>query len=87
MNDPAGPLGLDIWRRGALLGLRLLVVFFVVTLVVWLLLGALGWAGVLRALCAMGVGPFVALGIVGAWWLMRRSPQGKAARQPVEKSE
>jgi hypothetical protein len=35
-------------------------------------MGLLGWDGVLRALCAMAVGPVVALAVIGVWWIVRR---------------
>jgi hypothetical protein len=73
MNNPApGPIGVDVWRRGAKLGLWIALVFFVVTLLIYLIMGLLGWDGVLRALCAMAVGPLVALAVIGGWWIVRR---------------
>jgi hypothetical protein len=78
MNDP---LGWPVWRRGALLGLRFLAVFFGATLLAYFLLGALGWSGIAQALCAMGVGPVAALGIIVAWLLIRHPmPLGSEMR-------
>jgi hypothetical protein len=69
VNDP---LGWPVWRRGVLLGLRWVAVFFAVTVVIYALLGGLGWSGVGRALCAMGVGPVLGTGVIGLWWTIRR---------------
>jgi len=69
MNDP---LGWPVWRRGALLGLQWVVVFFVLTAVIYAALGLLGWSGVGRALCAMGVGPVLGTGMILGWWAIRR---------------
>jgi hypothetical protein len=72
MNDPNNPLGWAVWRRGALLGLQWLAVFVVSTVGVFGLMGALGWSGTLRALCAMCAGPVIAIGVIAAWWMVRR---------------
>jgi hypothetical protein len=69
MNDP---LGWPVWRRGALLGLRWVAVFFAVTVVIYAALGTLGWSGVGRALCAMAVGPVLGTGAILVWWAIRR---------------
>jgi len=69
MNDP---LGWPVWRRGALLGLRWVIVFCAVTVVIYVLLGVLGWSGVGRALCAMGVGPVLGTAIILLWWTIHR---------------
>jgi hypothetical protein len=81
MNNPAGPLGLDVWRRGAKLGLWFAFVFFGVTLGFYALMGVLGWDGVLRALCAMAVGPVIALAVIGVWWIVRRPSIGPPGNQ------
>lgn len=70
MNDH--PLGLDVWRRGAKLGLWIAILFFAVTFGVYALMGVLGWDGVIRALCAMAVGPVIALAMIVVWWIVRR---------------
>lgn len=72
MNDPNSPLGWRVWRRGALLGLQWLAVFVAATLAVFALIGLLGWSGTARALCAMGAGPVIAIGIIATWWMIRR---------------
>lgn len=72
MNDPANPLGWATWQRGAKLGLLWTLVFFVITGGVYFLMGVLGWSGVLRVLCAMGVGPVLAVMVIGVWWCVRR---------------
>lgn len=69
MNDP---LGWPVWRRGALLGLRWVTVFFAVTVMIYALLGVGGWSGVGRALCAMGVGPVIGTVVILVWWAIRR---------------
>jgi hypothetical protein len=72
MNDPANPLGGDVWRRGAKLGLQWVAVFFAVTLIVYLIMGVTGWSGAARALCAMGLGPIIGIGVIVVWGLIRR---------------
>ncbi len=72
MSDPTNPLGGYVWRRGGLLGLLWLAVFAGATGAAYLLLGALGWAGTGRALCAMGVGPLVGTALIVLWWAVRR---------------
>jgi hypothetical protein len=47
-------------------------VFFVVTVVIYTLLGPVGWPGVGRALCAMAVGPVLGTGVILLWWAVRR---------------
>lgn len=79
MNDPNSPLGWRVWRRGALLGLQWLAVFFAATAAAYGVMGLLGWSGVLRALCAMGVGPVLAIGVIVAWWVIRRPALAPAA--------
>lgn len=71
MNDPKNPLGWETWRRGAWLGLRLALVLFGVTLLAWLVMGLFGWSGELRALCAMGIGPVLAVCLILGWWVFR----------------
>ncbi|HVO68837.1 MAG TPA: hypothetical protein VMT24_02260 [Aggregatilineaceae bacterium] len=68
MNDP---LGWPVWRRGALLGLRWVAVFFAATVVIYAALGTVGWSGVGRALCAMAVGPILGTGVILLWWAVR----------------
>jgi len=72
-RDPSSnPLD-GVWRRAGRLGLIWAALFFAVTLLIYLLLGGLGWsAGVGRALCAMAVGPVLALVGIAAWWMVRR---------------
>ena len=72
MADSANPLGGEVWRRGGRLGLIWLVVFTLVTVVIFLLLGVVGWSGTARALCAMGVGPILGTAGIVAWWVVRR---------------
>lgn len=87
MNDPNNPLGWAVWRRGALLGLKWLAVFVVATVGVFGLMGALGWSGTLRALCAMGAGPVIALGAIAAWWMVRRptfGPSGQGDHREIQ---
>ena len=80
MNDPNNPLGWPVWRRGALLGLQWLGVFVLATAGVFGLMGLLGWSGTLRALCAMGAGPVIAIGIIAAWWMVRRPALGSGGQ-------
>ena len=70
---------LAVWRRGAVLGLVWLALFFVVTLGVYVLLGAVGWSGVTRALCAMGTGPLLGMCLIGVWWIVRKPALAPAA--------
>ena len=72
MNDPTNPLGWHVWRRGARLGLYWLAVFAVVTLLLYALLGVIGWRGVAQAMCAMFAGPVIGGALIAAWWLARR---------------
>lgn len=72
MTDPSNPLDMAVWQRGARLGLVWVVIFFGVTALLYLLMGALGWSGITRALCAMGLGPVIALGVIAVWWWARR---------------
>ncbi|MCZ7541330.1 MAG: hypothetical protein M5U29_15755 [Anaerolineae bacterium] len=72
MSEPANPLGGYVWRRGSLLGLAWLAVFAVMTGASYALLGALGWAGTGRALCAMGLGPAVGTALIALWWAVWR---------------
>lgn len=72
MHDPSSPLGWHVWRRGARLGLVWLAVFVAITLLLYVLLGVLGWDGVAQALCAMFAGPVVGVLLIAAWWLARR---------------
>ena len=71
-QSPGNPLGGDVWRRGAVLGLRWTALFFGVMAVTYLLLGIAGWSGAGRALCAMGVGPVIGTAILVGWWMIRR---------------
>jgi len=71
MSDPTNPLVSYVWRRGGLLGLAWLTVFVVMTGASYALLGALGWAGTGRTLCAMGLGPVVGTGLIVLWWAVR----------------
>jgi hypothetical protein len=71
MSNP-DPLGGAVWRRGALLGLQWLAVFFAVTVLLWAALGVLGGSGVVRALCAMFLGPVIGTLLIAAWWRARR---------------
>lgn len=73
MNHSPNPLSGEVWRRAGRLGLVWAALFFAMTLLLYLLLGGLGWsAGVPRALCAMAVGPVLALGGIALWWMVRR---------------
>ncbi len=72
MNNPSKPFGPAVWRRGAQLGLIWLALFAVVTVMIYLLMGVIGWSGTARALCAMGIGPVIGIGIIVAWWTIRR---------------
>ena len=71
MNDPNNPLGWQTWQRGARLGLRLAAVLFGTTLVLWLIMGLVGWEAQARALGAMCVGPVLGLGVIAGGWLLR----------------
>lgn len=72
MSQPANLFGGYVWRRGAQLGLWWLAAFAAVTIVLYVLLGLIGWSGVARALCAMFVGPVLALAGIVVWWVVRR---------------
>lgn len=72
MNDPTSPMGWHVWRRGALLGLLWLAVFVVVTLLLYGVLGILGWSGVAQALCAMFTGPVIGTVLIVVWWIKRK---------------
>lgn len=72
MNDPSNSLGWAVWQRGARLGLVWLGVFLVMTAAAYGLLALAGWDGVLAALCALGLGPVLALIVIAGWWLVRR---------------
>ncbi len=72
MADSANPLSGDVWRRGARLGLVWLVVFTLVTIAIYLLMGVVGWSGTARALCAMCTGPVLGTAGIVAWWVVRR---------------
>lgn len=72
MNDPSNPLGWAVWRRGALLGLQWLALFVIVTVAIYAVMGVTGWSGTARALCAMGIGPVIGIGIIVVWWMVRR---------------
>ncbi len=89
MNESSDLLGGAVWRRGAVLGLQWATVLFVVTLGIYFLMGVTGWSGTLRALCAMGVGPVLGVGVIAAWWMVRRpafvSPD--AASEPDESED
>jgi hypothetical protein len=66
------PLRGEVWRRGAILGLQWVAVFFAMTILVYGVIGITGWSGVMRALCAMAVGPVLAASGIAAWWVLRR---------------
>jgi hypothetical protein len=74
-----------------MLGAQWLVVFFAATGGAFFLLGAAGWTGVGRALCAMGLGPVLATGIIGAWWIIRRPtlapPTNEDTNKPSSRTE
>jgi len=72
MTEPTNPLSGAVWRRGARLGMQWLAIFVIVTAGLYGVLGAFGWSGTWRALCAMGAGPIVGTGIIAAWWVLRR---------------
>jgi len=61
-----------VWQHGAKLGLLWALVFFVVTVAIYLLLGITGWDGIIRALCAMAIGPVLATGGILVWFIARR---------------
>ncbi|MBI5957800.1 MAG: hypothetical protein HY866_03625 [Chloroflexi bacterium] len=61
----------EMWLRGSKLGLRWTVVFFVVTGVIYLLIGLLGWSGAGRALCAMCAGPVIGTLVIFVGWKSR----------------
>lgn len=82
MNEPTSPMGWHVWRRGALLGLQWLAVFVVVTLILYVLMGVIGWSGVAQALCAMFTGPVIGTALIAVWWLARR-PALAAPDQPA----
>jgi hypothetical protein len=72
MSHTPNPLSGEVWRRGSALGLRWLALFVVVSLGSYGVLGLVGWSGVMRALCAMAIGPLIGTGIIVLWWLVRR---------------
>ena len=72
MFDPSNPLSPAVWRRGAKLGLIWLALFVAVTVVIYALMGVIGWSGAARALCAMCTGPVLGIVIIIVWWMIRR---------------
>lgn len=72
MSRTPEPLGLETWRRGALLGIVWVMVLFAATGFAWLLLGLGELSTVGRALCAIGIGPVLGLTLIAGWWLVRR---------------
>lgn len=72
MNDPSSPLGWHVWQRGSRLGMQWFAVFIVVTVLLYLLLGLIGWSGIAQALCAMFTGPVIGTALIAAWWIARR---------------
>ncbi len=73
------PLSSDVWRQGAKLGLRWSLVFFAAALIIYVVLGLVGWSGAARALCAMAVGPILASAVILFWWMGHRAPLSEAA--------
>ena len=82
MNDPVNPLGREVWQRGARLGLWWTLICFGAALLVYAVLGLLGWAGVARALCAMAIAPAAATSLIAAWWVARRPALAASAAPP-----
>lgn len=72
MTDSQNPLSGDVWKQGAKLGLRWSLVFFASALILYVVLGLVGWSGAARALCAMAAGPIFASAVIVFWWLGRR---------------
>jgi hypothetical protein len=87
MNEPTNPLGWPVWRRGGMLGLGIALAFFLATGLVYGLLGIMGWSGVGQALCAIAIGPVLALVLLLGVWTIRRPalapPDPQAPRAPV----
>lgn len=87
MSEPPNPLSGEVWRRGAALGVRWLALFCVAGLGSYVVLGALGWSGTARALCAMGAGPAIGTVMIALWWAVRRpvlQPQAKISSDSDE---
>jgi len=58
--------------RGANLGLVWTLVFFGAALLLYLIMGVVGWSGAARAICALLVAPVFAVGAIVVWWMVRR---------------
>ncbi|MBN1565905.1 MAG: hypothetical protein JXA10_18830 [Anaerolineae bacterium] len=71
MNN-SNPLSGEVWQRGSRLGLIWLAVFVIVGVVLYALMGVLGWSGALRAIGAMLAAPVVGGIGIALWWLIRR---------------
>lgn len=83
MNE-SNPLGGDVWRRGARLGLQWLALFAVVAGLLYAGMGFLGWSGTMRALVALLVSPLVGSIIIAIWWMARRPALMPPDDQPGE---
>ncbi|MCD4687270.1 MAG: hypothetical protein K8S97_15185 [Anaerolineae bacterium] len=84
MNDPSSPMGWHVWRRGSLLGMQWFAVFVVVTALLYLLLGVIGWSGIAQAMCAMFSGPVIGTAVIVAWWIARRPTMDPDVPSKVE---
>jgi len=87
MNEPSNPLSGEVWRRGAALGIRWLALFCVAGLGSYVVLGALGWSGTARALCAMGAGPAIGTVTIALWWAVRRPALQPKAKVSADSDE
>jgi hypothetical protein len=79
--------GRAIWQRGGLLGLIWLGLFAAITVVLYLLMGIIGWDGTARVLCAMILGPLLGIGVIVGWWVIRRPMLAPAADRPDREGE
>lgn len=84
MSDEPNPLSGDVWRQGAKLGLRWSFIFFAAALIIYAVLGLVGWSGAARALCAMAVGPILASAVIFFWWSGHRSRLAPPETAPLD---
>jgi hypothetical protein len=68
----------------------LALVFFGVTILLYAVLGAFDWQPVIRALCAMALGPVLSVGGIALWWQIRRpqlAPDIEESDHPAARTE
>ena len=71
MNN-SNPLGGEVWVRGSRLGMVWLALFVIAGVLLYTVMGVLGWSGMMRALCAMLAAPVVGGVGIALWWMVRR---------------